>query len=393
MKGAQQGTSFFDRTLQRFKKEEGQGVLLILCAVAALIISNSSWNEGWFRFWETETGPAGLGLHKSILHWVNDGLMAIFFLLVGLEIKKEIIEGELSSLKKAFLPIAAALGGMIFPALVYVLFNLGKSSISGWGIPMATDIAFALAVLALLGKRVPVSLKIMLTALAIVDDLGAIVVIAIFYSNDIAFSYLAMAGGAFLILLLLNKAGVKSIALYLLIGVALWYFMLKSGVHSTIAGVLLAFSMPLGKDELSSTAEKLLHLLHTPVNYFIMPLFALANTGFIVEAGFTEAVSSPASLGIIAGLVLGKPAGIFLFSWLSVKFGLAHIPSGATMKQLLGIGFLGGIGFTMSIFISLLAFGNPEMQAFSKIAILAASVIAGITGFFLLKGAATRRLQ
>jgi NhaA family Na+:H+ antiporter len=390
MKGTQRTHSYFSRLLERFRKEEGQGVLLILCAAAALIISNSAWSTGWFHFWEHEAGPAKLGLHKSILHWVNDGLMAIFFLLVGLEIKKEMIEGELSSLKKSFLPIAAALGGMIFPALIYASFNFNKSSISGWGIPMATDIAFALGVLALLGKRVPVSLKIMLAALAIVDDLGAILVIAIFYSGDIAFGYLGLAGAVLLLLIVLNKLGVKSTVIYLVIGLALWYFMQRSGVHATIAGVLLALVMPLGKGSLSSAAENLAHRLHVPVNYFIMPLFALANTGFMIEAGFSEVVSSAASIGIAAGLVIGKPLGIFLFSWLSIKMGLAAAPSGASMKQLIGIGFLGGIGFTMSIFISLLAFDDTGMQAFSKIAILFASVIAGATGYIILKRSAAR---
>lgn len=364
--------------------EQSGGIVLICCAIIALIFSNTSLSHSWFNFWEFEFGFIQLGLYKSLLHWVNDGLMAIFFLLVGLEIKREIVEGELSSIKKSMLPIFAACGGMIAPALIYSFINIHAETIKGWAIPMATDIAFALGVLSLLGNRIPFSIKIMLTALAIVDDLGSIIVIGLFYSEDISTTFLLIAAGIFGILLLMNKFGVKSIIVYLITGLFLWYFTLKSGIHASISGVLLAFAIPLGKGETDSAAEKLIHYIHKPVSFFIMPVFALANTGFIIHAKFEEVATSLVSLGVLAGLYLGKPLGIFLASWLAIKMKWADLPAKAGWNHLLGAGFLGGIGFTMSIFISLLAFTDTDIQGFSKIAILVASLLSGLTGFFIL---------
>jgi NhaA family Na+:H+ antiporter len=366
--------------------EQSSGIILILATVVSLSIANSPLGEGWEHFWEhTYIGFANIGLSKSIVHWVNDGLMTIFFLLVGLEIKKEIIEGELSSIKKSFLPIIAAVGGMVVPAIIYATINLGKESFSGWGIPMATDIAFALGILAMIGKRVPFSLKVMLAALAIVDDLGAIIVIAIFYSQQMDLYYLLYAIGTFAFLLLINKSGVKLTGLYLIIGVFLWYFTLKSGIHATISGVLLAIALPLGKGELNSSAEKLKHFLEKPVAFLIMPVFALANTGFMLNSNFSDVITSTASIGIILGLLIGKPLGIFLFSWVSIKLKLSNMPSEANWNQLLGIGFLGGIGFTMSIFIALLAYNNETLVVYAKVSILIGSVLSGVIGFILLK--------
>jgi Na+:H+ antiporter, NhaA family len=274
---------------------------------------------------------------------------------------------------------------MVLPALIYTSLNFNTTSSSGWGIPMATDIAFALGVLSLLGKRVPFSLKIMLTALAIVDDLGAILVIAIFYSSEISLVNLSLALGTFVVLAGLGFAGVRYLIVYILLGILMWYFTLKSGIHATIAGVLLAFAIPLGKGKRVSAAETLEHFLHKPVSFFIMPVFAIANTGFVLNSDISTIFTSSASLGIILGLLIGKPVGIALFSWIAVKMKLAGLPSSATWTQLIGIGFLGGIGYTMSIFIALLAFDDLSLQSFSKAAILSASVLSGIVGFIILK--------
>ena len=376
-------------TLKAFvQAEQSSGIVLILATIISLTIANSPWGEHWEHFWHYKIGPESLDLKSSILHWVNDGLMAIFFLLVGLEIKREAIEGELSSIKKSFLPIFAAIGGMIVPAMIYASVNIGKESSSGWGIPMATDIAFALGILAMVGKRVPFSLKIMLTALAIVDDLGAIIVIAVFYTNNLALDYLMYALGTWVLLMILNKSGIRFLGLYLIIGIFLWYFTLKSGIHATISGVLLALALPLGKGRTDSSAEKLQHFLEKPVAFGIMPLFALSNTGFALPDSFSEIITSHAGFGIILGLLIGKPAGIFFFSWLSIKLKLSNKPTGATWKQILGVGFLGGIGFTMSIFIAILAFDNETLEVFSKVAILIGSVLSGIVGYLILKSKA-----
>jgi NhaA family Na+:H+ antiporter len=316
----------------------------------------------------------------SLSHFINDALMAIFFLLVGLEIEREIYIGELSKLKQAVLPIVAALGGMLVPAGVHLLFNSGTPTASGAGIPMATDIAFALGILSLAGKAVPPAVKVFLTALAIIDDLGAILVIAIFYSTGISWIYLGIAVSIFLVLFWLGKKGVTNLWFYLIPGVVLWYCMYRSGVHATISGVLLAFAIPFGKGGDNAPSAKLQRFLHPLVAYIIVPLFALANTGIIVEAGLTQTLVSLNSLGIMAGLVVGKPVGIFVFSWLSIQLKLASLPENVNWKHIGAAGMLGGIGFTMSIFITLLAFPDNPTIVSSKIAILLASLLSALLG-------------
>lgn len=382
VKDKQSKSDFFSKILEA---EQTSGIILIICAVFALVISNSQFQHEWFSIWEYKVGIEAGGLKKTLSHWINDGLMAIFFLLVGLEIKREITEGELSSLKNAVLPVAAAIGGMLIPALIYILLNVNKPGASGWGIPMATDIAFALGVLALLGPKVPFSLKIMLTALAIVDDLGAIIVIAVFYTDNLAPNYLLYASLILALLIFLNVLGVKYLSIYLLIGLFLWYFTLKSQIHATVAGVLLALTIPLGKNEKKGPAEILEHAIHKPVTFLIMPLFALANTGFEIEGDIYAFLNSSISLGIFFGLFLGKAIGIFGFSYLAIKLGLTSMPQKAGFGQILGVGFLGGIGFTMSIFIALLAFAEPGYQSFAKLSILGASLVSGIVGYFTIK--------
>lgn len=367
---------------QFFTSEKNGGIILLCCVVISLIIANTSYRDGFSNLLAQNIGFAPI--NYSISAWINDGLMAVFFLLVGLEIKRELIGGELSSVKKASLPVLAALGGMIVPAVIYVAFNYGKPTATGWGIPMATDIAFALAIIAMLGKNVPTSLKIFLAALAIADDLGAILVIAIFYTAQIHWDYLLMAGGVFALLLALNYFKVKSLWFYLVPGIFLWYFIHHSGIHATIAGVLLAFTIPTGK--LNSPLEKLEHALTVPVNYLIMPIFALANTNISFQKEMINGLASPLGLGIILGLFAGKTLGVSLFSWLAVKTKLANLPSGANWKHVIGVGMLAGIGFTMSIFIALLSFNDVADISEAKFAILCASVFAGVAGFVYLKG-------
>jgi NhaA family Na+:H+ antiporter len=367
---------------QFFTSEKNGGIILLCCVVISLIIANTSYRDGFSNLLAQNIGFAPVTY--SVSAWINDGLMAIFFLLVGLEIKRELIGGELSSVKKASLPVLAALGGMIVPALIYVAFNYDKTTATGWGIPMATDIAFALAIIAMLGKNVPPSLKIFLAALAIADDLGAILVIAIFYTAQIHWDYLLLAGGVFALLLALNYFKVKSLWFYLVPGIFLWYFVHHSGIHATIAGVLLAFTIPIG--QLHSPLEKLEHALTVPVNYLIMPIFALANTNITFQKEMINGLVSPLGLGIILGLFAGKTIGVSLFSWLAVKTKLANLPSGANWKHVIGVGMLSGIGFTMSIFIALLSFTDATYISEAKFAILCASVFAGIAGFVYLKG-------
>ncbi|MGZ9167205.1 MAG: Na+/H+ antiporter NhaA, partial [Anaerolineales bacterium] len=313
-----------------------------------------------------------------------DGLMAIFFLLIGLEIEREVYIGELSNLRNASLPIVAAIGGMAIPALFHFLFNRGTETQNGIGVPMATDIAFALGVLALLGKRVPVTLKVFLTALAIIDDLGAIALIAIFYVSDFSLMYLLLALGVYGGLLVLNRLGVNGLPFYLIPGVVMWYFMLQSGVHATVAGVLLAFALPFRDGSETSPSYKLQHFLHKPVAFGIMPIFALANTGIPFSGRWFEGLTTSNSLGVFAGLFLGKPIGIFAASWIAVKTGLSQLSADLSWKHILGAGFLGGIGFTMSIFITLLAFEDPEIIQNTKIIILLSSLLAGCAGFLIL---------
>ncbi|RYY03697.1 MAG: Na+/H+ antiporter NhaA [Gammaproteobacteria bacterium] len=366
-----------------FNSEKSSGIVLIICTVVSLVIANSSFSASYLSIWSTYI--AGL----SIEHWVNDALMAIFFLFIGLELEREIYNGELSNFKKALLPIIAAVGGIACPALVHFILNGGTPTQAGVGIPMATDIAFALGVLALLGSRIPTSLKIFLTALAVIDDLGAIIVIAIFYTAKVSFLYLLAAGLTFGVLLSLNKIfRVMALTPYLIGGALMWFCMLQSGIHATIAGVLLAFAIPFSSkvDDEASPSHKLEHFLHKPVAFIILPIFALANTGVVIGSTWAQELTSPNSLGIAAGLVLGKPVGIMLLCFIAVSIGICKLPEGLNWKHIFGAGLLGGIGFTMSIFITNLAFvGNADAITASKIAVLLASLSAGTIGFLWLR--------
>jgi Na+:H+ antiporter, NhaA family len=369
-----------------FESEQASGIILILCTVASIIIANSSFGKGYSDFWHTGVGfeIGSIVLYHSVEYWINDGLMAIFFLLIGLEIERELYIGELSDSKNATLPIFAAIGGMVIPALLHFLFNRGTGTQGGIGIPMATDIAFALGALALLGNKAPVSLKVFLAALAITDDLGAIIIIALFYVGDFLLLYLVLALGVFTGLLILNRLDVRYLPFYLIPGVLMWYFILKSRIHPSFAGVLLAFAIPFRRGDEKSPSYKLQHSLHKPVAFIIMPLFALANTGIALAGNWIEGLVTSNSLGIFAGLFLGKPLGIGLFSFLGIRLGLSRFPSDVTWKHILGAGFLGGIGFTMSIFITLLAFNDPEIIRSSKTVILLSSLLAGTAGFMIL---------
>jgi len=375
------------RLTHTFKKffESGKsgGIVLIVCTLLSMLVANSALGPGYLGFWHTYV--AGL----SISHWVNDALMAIFFLLIGLELKRELYNGELSDLRNAMLPILAALGGIVVPASIHFAFNSGTPTQPGVGIPMATDIAFALGVLALLGSKVPASLKVFLTALAVMDDLGAIIVIALFYTAELSVLHLVGALAVFVALLLVKRY-LRILALwpYLLGGALMWYLMLKSGVHATIAGVLLAFTIPYStrEDDSESPSHRLEHILHTPVAFGILPVFALANTGIVIGADWSAGLLSANSLGIMLGLVAGKPVGILLFSFAAVAIGLCRLPLDLTWRHVLGAGMLGGIGFTMSIFITNLAFpGAAALIDASKLAILLGSLIAGVLGFTWLK--------
>ncbi|MDB4927460.1 Na+/H+ antiporter NhaA [Mucilaginibacter sp.] len=372
--------------LEFIKSEQASGVILIICVIISLIIANSSVSQGFTKLLSFKVGYESpqIQLEYSLLNWINDGLMAVFFFLIGLEIKNEIIGGHLSNFKIAAVPIFAAIGGAMVPAVIFFALNYGTNTGAGWAIPMATDIAFALGVLALLGKLVPPALKVLLSTLAVVDDLLAIVIIAIFYSTTLHWLYLLVSLGIFLLLLSMNKLGVKHLVFYIIPGIALWYFIHHSGVHATIAGVLTAFTIPISSKK-GPVLEKLAHQLTTPVNFFIMPLFALANTNIHFEVNMVNGVISVLGLGIILGLLIGKPVGVMLFAWLSVKFKIGSLPELITWRHITGMGLLAGIGFTMSIFISLLSFGNSIYNIEAKFAILIASVIAGIAGFIYLK--------
>jgi NhaA family Na+:H+ antiporter len=362
-----------------FESEKAGGIILIFATLFSLLLANSIFQIEYLQLWNYEIG------NHSLVEWINDGLMTIFFLLIGLELEREVYVGELSSLKKASLPIIGALGGMVVPALIYLYFNFGTSTQSGAGIPMATDIAFAIGILSLLGNRVPTSLKIFLTALAVIDDLGAIIVIAIFYTTSISLLNLGIALGILGFLFILNRLKVNHLIPFLIGGILMWYFMLNSGVHATITGVLLAFVIPFGDGKKENISYKLQHFLHKPVAFIILPLFALANTCIVLNSNWYEGLSHSNSIGIILGLIIGKPIGIWLFSYLGVLIGIGILPKGLQWKNIFGAGILGGIGFTMSIFISLLAFNNDEDSINSKIAILIASTIAAIVGFIYLK--------
>lgn len=368
---------------QFFESEKSGGIILILCTFISLGLANSPFGESYLHFWHQYV--AGL----SIEHWINDALMAIFFLLIGLELERELYSGELSDFRNALLPIFAAAGGIAVPALIHFSLNVSTPTQAGMGIPMATDIAFALGVLALLGSRVPASLKVFLTALAVMDDLGAIIVIAVFYTAELAALYLLAALTVFGLLVGMNRfLRVMALLPYLIGGALMWYLMLKSGVHATIAGVLLAFAIPYSakQDDEESPSHKLEHFLHKPVAFLILPIFALANTGIVIGSGWAQEISSANSMGIMAGLIVGKPLGITLLALIAVSLGICRLPLDLNWKHVFGAGLLGGVGFTMSIFITNLAFtGEAEAINASKMAILLASLTAGTIGFVWLK--------
>ena len=414
-----------------FQREASSGILLIIATLVALAWANSPWADSYQALWHTKVSFnfGEFNLSKDLLHWINDGLMAIFFFVVGLEIKREVMVGELASPRKAILPIVAAIGGMAVPAGIFILFNPQGPAQAGWGIPMATDIAFALGVLSLLGKRVPLSLKIFLTAVAIVDDLGAVLVIALFYTSNIIWLSLIIGGIVLIILIIMSRLGVRSPLVYGLLGIILWVAFLKSGVHATIAGVLLALTIPVrtrinteefvnnatyfvekfrvhgetgesvltnkqqrsalqaiedAAEQAQTPLQRLEHNLHPWVSYFVMPIFALANAGIAIEDDFLSAFAHPVTLGVMAGLIFGKQLGIFVASYLTVKLGWSDLPAGMTWSRLYGVSWLAGIGFTMSLFIASLAFGDSEFLAMSKAGILVASLIAGIVGAVIL---------
>jgi NhaA family Na+:H+ antiporter len=409
------------------------GLILILMTVLALLLANSPLYETYSHFFHMyiDLNVGSWKLSHSLHHWINDGLMAIFFFLIGLEIKREITAGELSNIKVAMLPILAAIGGMVFPAIIYTSLNYGTAGAGGWGIPMATDIAFAISALVLLGKRVPTALVTFLVALAIVDDLGAVIVIALFYTDTINLMPLGLAGLMFLVMITFNRFGIHMILPYFVVGLFMWFFMLESGVHATIAGVLAALAIPSTPkrvpstfakdtrklldeyeeypvnetlelhekqkkiltniqdkiDEVGTPAARLEHGLHLPVALLVIPIFALANAGIKIDfSSIGETILEPVSLGIIGGLILGKVIGIFGVSWLAVKMKIAQLPKGSSFSQVFGVAFLGGIGFTMSIFVADLAFiGNEDLIFQAKIGILTASLFSGLFGYFWLK--------
>jgi len=361
------------------ESEKSGGLVLMACTLISLVLANSVFSSDYLHFWHTPF--AG----QSLEYWINDGLMVIFFLLIGLELEREVYIGELSDIKNALLPIFGAIGGMLIPAGLYLFFNFGTNTQSGAGIPMATDIAFALGILSLLGSRVPTSLKIFLTALAVIDDLGAILVIAIFYTKTLFWNNLFIALSIFAVLLIFNRLKVRNLIPYLIGGVVMWYFMLNSGVHATITGVLLAFAIPFGNGNKKSTSFILQHFLHKPVAFIILPIFALANTAIILSSNMGEILTEHYSLGIALGLIVGKPLGIFALCFFAVKLGICKLPSDLNWKTIIGVGFLGGIGFTMSIFVTLLAFEDVTIINNAKFIILLSSLIAGTIGFLSLK--------
>jgi len=361
-----------------FESESFSGFLLIIATGISLLLANSLFSESYLSLWHYKLG-------LTLEQWISDGLMTLFFLLIGLEIERELYIGELSEAKNALLPVIAAVGGMVVPALIHYSLNANSPTQAGAGIPMATDIAFSLTVLSLLGKRVPLNLKIFLTALAIIDDLGAILVIALAYSQELSFLHLFFALAIFFALVLCNRKRVCNLWVYSIGGLFLWYFMMRSGVHATLSGVLLAFAVPFGKGDSSSPSYKLQHALHKPVAFLILPLFALANAALILSGSWYETLLSSNSLGILLGLVLGKPLGILLFCYVGVKLGITTLIKELSWKHITGAGIVAGIGFTMSIFITLLAFKDPSLIQQSKIAILCASLFAGILGYFVLR--------
>ena len=372
-----------------FKLEAASGLILLISAIIALIISNSTYSNIYFDSLNEYLfiGINNFGLKLSVLHWINDALMAIFFFFVTLEIKREFIQGELSTIKQAILPIVGAVGGMLVPALIYIYINYETpETLNGWAIPSATDIAFSIGILSLLGSRVPISLKVFLTALAIIDDLGAIIIIAFFYTGDLNIYYLALIIGTFLVLVILNKFGVKKFLPYLIVGIFLWFFTYESGIHATIAGVLLACSIPhRKKDHDFSLLTKIEHSISPYVAFGIMPLFAFANAGVSLNGLTFASLLAPVPLGILLGLFIGKQFGVFIFSYVSIKAGFAQMPNNANWVNFYGVGVLTGIGFTMSLFVGNLAFvENTQYVDGVKIGVLSGSLLSTIFGYFLL---------
>ena len=382
---------------KRFLKlESASGIILILAALLAIGLANSALAQHYQSFLNTEVQVriAALDINKPLLLWINDGFMAIFFLLVGLEVKREMLEGALSSRVQATFPAIAAVGGMLAPALIYSLFNYGdEATRAGWAIPAATDIAFALGVMALLGKRVPTSLKVFLLALAIMDDLGVIIIIALFYTQQLSLTALAIGVVATLTLLWMNRRGEDRIGLYMLVGLVLWVAVLKSGVHATLAGVVVGFMIPLNGKRYASPLKHLEHVLHPWSAFLILPLFAFANAGVSLEGIYLSALLNPLPMGIILGLFVGKPLGIFTISWLAVKTGVAQLPQGVNFRQIFAVSILCGIGFTMSMFIASLAFehGGLDYGSYSRLGILAGSTLAAVTGYIALRMALPNR--
>lgn len=383
-------------TIESFlKRESSAGILLIFVTIFALLLQNSGLSEWYSSFLHTpvEVRIGGLQIAKPLLLWVNDGLMAVFFFLIGLEVKREVLEGHLSTLSQVALPGAAAVGGMVVPALVFVLFNQGDSfAMKGWAIPTATDIAFALGILSLLGKRVPISLKIFLLALAIIDDLGAIVIIALFYTAELSTASISVASAALAGLFVLNRMGVTSRAAYILLGIVLWVSVLKSGVHATLAGVALAFMIPLtckNKDGSTfSMSKEMEYGLHYWVAFLILPLFAFVNAGVDLRGISLDQMFTPVPLGIMLGLFVGKQLGVFGFSWLAIKMGIAKLPEGSDWRQLYGVSILTGVGFTMSLFIDSLAYNDTQVFHYAdKLAILVGSFLSAIVGYYVLRTA------
>jgi NhaA family Na+:H+ antiporter len=374
---------YLSETFRRFfGSEKAGGVALIICTLLSVLLANSPAGDGYRDLWHAQI--AGM----SVEHWINDGLMAVFFLFIGLELERELYNGELSNPRKALLPIVAALGGVLVPALIHFALNAGTATQSGIGIPMATDIAFALGVLSLLGNRVPWSLKVFLAALAVMDDLAAILLIAIFYTGQLSPGWLAGALAVFAGLIVLNRLRVMALLPYLVGGALMWFLMLKSGVHSTIAGVMLAFAIPFSarRDDEASPSHRLEHLLHKPVAFLVLPLFALANTAIVIGADWQSTLSSQNSLGIMLGLVVGKPTGIALLSAIAVAAGICKLPDEIRWSQIAGVGCVAGIGFTMSIFVANLAFpDDPELITASKMAILMGSLLSAVLGFLWLR--------
>lgn len=382
------------KIVEEFIQKESSGGLLLMATTALALLLNNSFLAPLYQSFlhiPIEIRAGNLQLEKSLYHWVNDGLMTIFFLLIGLEVKREILEGHLSSVKQVALPAFAAAGGMLAPAGIYLVFNLSDPiAVNGWAIPTATDIAFALGILSLLGKRVPISLKIFLMALAIIDDLGAIVIIAIFYTAKLSWVSLLIAFLTLVFLVILNLSGVTRKAAYFIVGTVLWISVLKSGVHATLAGVALAFTIPLNasdeKGRPVSPLKEIEHNLHFWVAFVILPLFAFVNAGVSLGKMSLPQMLGPVPLGIMLGLFLGKQLGVFLFSWTAIKLKLAKLPEGSTWQQLYGVSVLTGIGFTMSLFILSLAFENDQLYQYTdKLAILVGSFLSGITGFLILK--------